>query len=32
MLQVPRDIQVAFDREIEEALMKREERPNYRKC
>jgi hypothetical protein len=31
MLQVPRDIQVAFDRKIEEALVKREERPTYRK-
>ena len=32
MLQVPRDIQVAFDRKIEEALVRREERPTYRKC
>jgi hypothetical protein len=31
MLQVPLDIQVAFDRRIEEALVKREERPTYRK-
>jgi hypothetical protein len=31
MLHVPRDIQVAFDRKIEEALVKREERPTYRK-
>jgi hypothetical protein len=31
MLQVPRDIQVAFDRRIEEALVRREERPTYRK-
>jgi hypothetical protein len=31
MLQVPRDIQVAFERTIEEALVRREERPTYRK-
>ena len=31
MLQVSRDIQVAFDRKIEEALVRREERPTYRK-
>jgi hypothetical protein len=28
MLRAPRDIQVAFDRKIEEALVKREERPD----
>jgi hypothetical protein len=31
MLQVPRDIQVAFDRKIQQALVRREECPDYRK-
>ena len=31
MLQVPRDIEVAFDRKIQEALVRREECPDYPK-
>ncbi len=30
MLQVPRNIQVAFDRKIQKALVRREECPDYR--
>ena len=31
MLQVPRDMQVAFDRKIQQALVKREQCTDYRK-
>jgi len=31
MLQVPLDIQVAFDRKIQQALVRREDRPDYRR-